>query len=220
MVSQNRPTKKAGGPYAVAIAIAALGGLSLWYWGSPNRDFLEQQEQYRRSRDGVDAAVAGTLDSRGTRIAERYVSAYQSGACSQVIELTWWMQERLHAVSGLGSDERGAAMEDLCELVKDRSMEANRLRPLGTEDQYVFTPLAQVEVTGVDDGRDDLVKPVMERVWMRVSYPVPTQALRDETGAPIKSLKVGVNVSSDEYVLKAGAIGNLEIDFESISYNW
>ncbi len=218
MVSQNRPTKKAGGPYAVAIAIVALGGLSLWYWGSPNQDFLEQQELYRRSRDGVDAA--DTPDSRGTRIAERYVSAYQSRACSQVIELTWWMQERLHAVSGLGPEERGAAMADLCELVKDRSMEANRLRPLGTEDQYIFAPLAQIEVTGVDDGREDLVKPVMERVWMRVSYPVPTQALRDETGVAIKSLRVGLNVSSDEYVLKAGAIGNLEIDFESISYNW
>jgi len=53
-----------------------------------------------------------------------------------------------------------------------------------------------------------------------VSYPAPTQSLKDENGTPIKWLRVGVNVSADGYVLKAGVIGNLEIDFESISYNW
>ena len=220
MVPENRPTKKAGSSYAVAIAFAALGGLALWYWGAPNQDFLDQQERYRRSHDGGEATATETPDSQALRIAKRYLSALQNGACAQVIELTWWMQERLHSASDLGRDNVGAAMQDLCESIRDRTMEANRLRPAGIEDQYVFAPLAQVEVTGVDIGREDLVKPVMERVWMKVSYPVPTQALRDENGTPIKSSRVGVNVSSDEYVLKAGVIGNLEIDFESISYNW
>ena len=206
--------------YAIAIAFIAFGGLTLWYWGAPNQDFLDQQERYRRSRDGGEVAAAETPDSQALRIAERYLSGVRTGACSQGIALTLWMQERLESASGLGRDNERAAMQDLCESIKDRTMEANRLRPEGIEDQYVFTPLAQIETAGVDTGREDLIKPVMERVWFIASYPVPTQALRDENGTPIKSLRVGINVSSDGYVLKAGVIGNLEIDFESISYNW
>ena len=220
MVAGNRPKKRAGVSVAVIIAFTALGGFSLWYWGAPNEKFLRQQERYRQSRDG-GAAVPGDFQvSESAGIAQRYASSVQMGDCARTIELTWWMQERLHFAIKSGEDARGSAMEDLCGSLKARMTEGNLLLPEGVEDQYVFAPLAKVEVTGLDAGRQDLVKPVVERVWMLVSYPVPTQALRDENRTPIKSLIVGVNVSTDGYVLKAGLIGNLEIDLESISYKW
>lgn len=205
---------------AVIIALAALGGFSLWYWGAPNEQFLRQQERYRQSRDGGVAVPGESPVSESSGIAQRYASAVQAGDCARAIELTWWMQERLRFAIKSGEDAQGSAMEDLCNSLKDRTTDGNHLRPEGIEDQYVFAPLAQVDVSGLDAGRQDLVKPVVERVWMLVSYPVPTQALGDEKGTPIKSLIVGVNVSTDGYVLKAGVIGNLEIDFESISYRW
>ncbi len=220
MVAKNRPEMKAGVSIAVMIALAALGGFSLWYWGAPNEQFLQQQERYRQSRDGGVATPGESPVSESADIAQRYVSAVQARNCARAIELTWWMQERLRFAIKSGEDAQGSAMEDLCNSLKDRTAEGNHLQLEGIEDQYVFAPLAKVEVSGLDAGRQDLVKPVVERVWMLVSYAVPTQALRDENGTPIKSLTVGVNVSADGYVLKAGVIGNLEIDFESISYNW
>ena len=220
VVAENRPEKKAGVSLAVIIAFAALGGFSLWYWGAPNEKFLQQQERYRQSRDASVAAPGESPASESAGIAQRYASAVRAGDCARAIELTWWMQERLRFALKSGKDAQGSAMEDLCSSLKDRTTDGSRLRPEGIEDQYVFAPLAQVAVTRLDAGRQDLVKPVMERVWIHVSYPVPTQALRDDNGTPIKSLTVGVNVSTDGYVLKGGVIGNLEIDFESISYNW
>lgn len=205
---------------AVIIGLAALGGFSLWYWGAPNEQFLQQQEQYRQSRDGGVVAPGEVPVSESADIAQRYISAVQAGDCARAIELTWWMQERLRFAMKSGEGAQGPAMEDLCNSLKDRTAEGNYLLLEGIEDQYVFAPMAKVEVSGLDGGRQDLVKPVIERVWMLVSYPVPTQALRDENGTPIKSLIAGVNVSTDGYVLKAGVIGNLEIDFESISYKW
>ncbi len=219
-MAENRPEKKAGISLAVIIALAALGGFSLWYWGAPNEQFLRQQERYRLSRDAGEAAPGESPVSESAGIAQRYASAVQGGDCARAIELTWWMQERLRLTIKSGKDAQGPAMEDLCNSIKERTAEGSRLRPEGIEDQYVFAPLAQVAVTSLDAGRQDLVKPVMERVWIHVSYPVPTQAIRDGNGTPIKSLTVGVNVSTDGYVLKAGVIGNLEIDIDSISYKW
>jgi hypothetical protein len=63
-----------------------------------------------------------------------------------------------------------------------------------------------------------LSKPVQERVWLLVTYPAADRALCDETGKAIRSIRVGVNVSPDSYVVKAGVVGNLDIDRDSISY--
>jgi hypothetical protein len=55
---------------------------------------------------------------------------------------------------------------------------------------------------------------------MRVTYPSRRGALRDGKGIPIRSITVGVNVSTEGLALKANVIGNLDIDWESISYDW
>lgn len=220
MVAGNRPEMRTGVSAAFVIVFVALGGFSLWYWGAPNDEFLRQQEQFRQGRDGVVAAAGDPPVSESATIAQRYASAVQEGYCARAIELTWWMEERLRLTMQNGEDTRGSTMEDLCDSLEERNAAGNRLRLEGIGDQYVFAPMSQVEVTRLDAGRQDLAKPVLQRVWMHVSYPTPTQSLKDENGTPIKSLLVGVNVSKDGYVLKAGLIGNLEIDFESISYNW
>ena len=220
VVAGNRPNRKAGVSVAVVIAFAALGGFALWYWGAPNEEFLRQQERFRQGRDAGVAAAGESPVSESATIARRYASAVQAVDCARVIALTWWMEERLRFAAKSGEETRGSAMEDLCNSLRVRDTAGNRLRPEGIEDQYVFAPMARIEVTSLDAGPQDLAKPVTERVWMHVSYPAPTQSLKDENGTPIKWLRVGVNVSADGYVLKAGVIGNLEIDFESISYNW
>lgn len=220
MVAGKRPRNKAGFSYAIVGAFAAFGLFSLWYWGAPNENFLRQQEEYRRSIDAYEPESGEAGNSEAARIALEYVSAVQTGVCVRAIELTWWMQERLRFVAENSRDEKSAARQELCDSITSRATGGNRLRPEGVEDQYVFAPMAKVEVAALDAGRQDLAKPPMERVWLRVSYPVPTQALHDENGTPIKSLRVGMSLSTDGYVLKAGATGNLEIDFDSISYNW
>ena len=46
------------------------------------------------------------------------------------------------------------------------------------------------------------------------------QALRDEAGRPIRSIVVGVDVSPDGCIVKAGILGNVELDRESIALDW
>jgi len=45
-------------------------------------------------------------------------------------------------------------------------------------------------------------------------------ALRDEAGRPIRSIVVGVDVSLDGCIVKAGILGNVELDRESIALDW
>ena len=208
-------------PYIVVLSLGALGGLSLWYWGAPNAEFLRLQEENRSGRSaGRGAGAFEPTDA--TRTAERYAAAVRDGRCREVIALTQWMQERLeHARSGGGGAlEEESVVKELCADMQQSSVEGNRLRAEGVEDRYVFAPMTRVTIVSVDSGRADLARPVRERVWMRVWYAVRTQALRDETGSAIKSLNVGLNISEENFVLKAGMVGNLEIDYDSLSYSW
>lgn len=155
-----------------------------------------------------------------------YALALQEGRADDVISMTYWMQERLKRVR-MGSDEPddlAAAREQLREDILSRTLEGNRLRPEGVEDKYVFAPGARIELLGSDkreDARGDpLACPVKERTWLRVEYPIATAALRDEAGRPIRSIVVGVDISPDGYVLKAGILGNVELDRNGISLDW
>jgi hypothetical protein len=49
---------------------------------------------------------------------------------------------------------------------------------------------------------------------------VDSRDLRNQSGIPIRALRVGVNVSTDDCVPKAGVTGNLDIDRKSISHEW
>lgn len=219
-MDNRKPNAGSWKSYVFVIGFLAIGLFSLLYWGAPNKKFLEEQRQFRQDLDSGGTLSKEEADSNSVRIARRYVVAVQNRVCSQVIELTWWMQERLTRVRE-DTDalvDEGVTLDELCETIV--TSERSRLQVEGIEDRDVFEPMAEVRVIRVDAGRPDLVKSVSERVWLKVSYPVPTHAAVDPDGNPIKSMVVGMNISTDGYVLKAGVIGNLEIDFDSISYDW
>lgn len=204
--------KKGVKAYVFAILFGALGGLGLWYWGAPNADLAQSQRRASGSLTGREKPVDES--SRSAKLAGRYVAAVQSANCDAVVTLTLWMQERL----GKGQSEQ--VLDALCTSLLDRSDAGNRLGPLGIEDRYILSPKAEIEAFRIDKGRDDLERPVRERMWFKVTYSSRGHAVRDRDGNPISTLDVGVNVSTDGYILKAGVRGNLDIDFDSISYRW
>lgn len=136
--------------------------------------------------------------------------------------MTAWMRDRVKAVL-LEDQEPGAqarVREELCDRMQWRTTEGNQLRLEGVEDQYVFAPGTRLDLLRADTGRSDLDAPVRKRYWIRVTFPVPSRALADSQGRPIRSLAAGVNISRDDTVLKANVVGNLEMDFSSFLYDW
>ncbi len=178
----------------------------------------------------VENPKAGEADQSGTEsgyeiertTAMQYAVAVQQGQTDTAIRLSLWMQDRLAHVRLTSSDEADlqAAVKELKQELTRRPIEGNQLRSEGIEDQYVFRPGAKIEPAGTDEGRTTLERQVARRVWFNVEYPRETIALADRGGHPIRSLRVGVNISEDGHVLKAGVIGNLDIKHNSISYNW
>jgi hypothetical protein len=153
----------------------------------------------------------------------------QDGDCDDVIALTAWMADRIRRVSlqAGGPDALDQAREHLCDQVRRRPVEGNQLRAEGIEDEYVFAPGTQLEVVAIDEGRDDLDRAIEQRVWIRVTYPRrATAPLAPAAGAgvplqPVHAWTVGVNVSQDDTcVVKANVIGNLEVDPDSIAFDW
>jgi hypothetical protein len=159
----------------------------------------------------------------------RYAKAVQNGECDEVIRITAWMVDRMRRVA-LESPEPAqieAAKQDLRDQIRNRSPEKNVLRAEGIEDQYVFAPGARFVVANIDEGRNDLGSPIECRVWIRVTYSSRERAplVQVEEGSslmqPVHAWDVGVNLSrTDSTVLKAGVIGNLDIDLDSLSFDW
>ena len=151
-----------------------------------------------------------------------YARALQEGDWNQVIAHTAWMQDRLRHVAASGGDETAVehARQELMAGLSRRTAAGNQLTEEGIEDQYVFAPGSRLEVVRVDAGRHGLEAPVEKRVWMRVTYPQRTRAVRDLANVPIRSLVAGVNVSSEGLVLKANIVGNLDIDWSALAYGW
>lgn len=151
----------------------------------------------------------------------KYARAYQEGQWTFVIDSTLWMKERLEFVARSGDPESVDEERNLLIVqVSTRRISDNHLAQVGVDDQYVFTPGATLNFVVDDEGRDDLAAPVARRTWLNVNYPVREKALLDHEGFPIRSVNVGVNISEQGDVLKAGVVGNLDIDWDSIKYDW
>lgn len=206
--------------WVTAAGIGVVGVVVVgWVVLLPNSGAKTSEAQGKSSTPRVPAQE-NALAAEG--IAMRYAAAYQRGDAAEIIRMTWWMAERLRYVQ-MENGAREAydrAYQTLCDGVQERRVEGNRVSPEGIEDQYIFAPGAALEVVGVDEGRQDLSKPVAQRTWIRVTYPSRGPAPRDEAGNAIRSVTVGVNISRDGYVLKAGVVGNLEIDSDSFSCDW
>jgi len=201
-------------PYIVAIGLGVSGLLALLYWGAPNADYVLSQRQDAKGGAPTARQIVAEQDSQE---AVAYAEAVQAGRCNQIIDMTWWMQERLGTIEPGGILK---AKEDLCKGILNRANEKNEVTPEGVEDQFIFVPGATIEVVGKDRGRMGLTKPTAKRIWMQVKFPMKSTALRDAAGNRIRALVVGTNVSEDGYILKAEVMGNLEVDFESFSYDW
>ncbi len=183
----------------------------------------------RKNTEGGDGAP-GTNDVSGKdhmttdgqdSVAWAYARAYQEGDWARAIELTIWMEERLVFVARTGTPEDVVAeRKRLIEQISTRVLTDMQLRDAGVDDQYIFAPGVRLEHVLDDSGRDDLAAEVAWRTWFNVIYPSREKALLDWDGMPIHSVYVGVNVSLDGRILKAGIIGNLDIDWDSIRYDW
>jgi hypothetical protein len=155
-------------------------------------------------------------------VAMRYARALQDGDADGVMEMTLWIIDRLRHTA-LGSDDP-SQVENARALLRrkltERTVEGNQLTPQGIEDKYIFAKGASLEAVGLTEGRSDLHVPARICTWIRVTYPHARNALRGDVGAPIRSVTVGIHESEGGLVLKAGIIGNVEIDYDSISYDW
>jgi hypothetical protein len=207
--------------FFLAMAVGAVAGAVLGValkdrLARPRPSAATARDARQNSGESLQAVRAAGENSP----ALLYARAIQSGDWDAVIDRTYWMQERLRRVQlESGTAEMvAAAREALRNRVSERNVSENRLRQEGVEDQYVFAPEAALELVGVDAGRKDLGPAAAQRVWLRVLYPSRGQALRDVQNVPIRALKVGVNVTADGIILKAGIAGNLEIDRDSIEY--
>jgi len=176
--------------------------------------------RYLRSPETPAAPEAMEIVTPDAGPAVRYALAFQEGDWDYIIEHTLWIQERLRYERARTGEAAGseAARLTISRELGDRSEPGNRLRDTGVEDQYVFRPGAAIEVAARDAGRDDLERPAADRTWLRVRFPTATNALYDASGLAIRAVTVGVNVSSEGYILKANVDGNLDVDWDSIVY--
>jgi len=170
------------------------------------------------SPEAVEEKREGTIEQS---IAWQYATAYQEGNWDRVLALTLWAQERLQLVAEEEGEDAAAKERDVLRAAfGTRTLVENYLRDTGVEDQYVFAPGSRIGFDSVDEGREDLELPAATRTWLKVTYPAREKALLDRESVPIHSLRVGINVSHDGYVLKANIVGNLDIDWTSIKYDW
>ena len=175
-----------------------------------------------RSKSGLPKDADVLQQVMRSHVAWQYAQAFQQQEWETVVTLTLWMQERLERVHRETGDAAAAARarEELIRGLKDNSPAGNRLRREGIEDQYILTPDAVLEPMGRDAGLDNLAQPSTERLWLKVTYPAPPRAPLDAQGLPIHAVTVGINVSESGQVMKAGIVGNLEIDWTSLVFDW
>lgn len=216
--------RKAWAPYIFAIAFGVIGGAAVIYWGAPVSSTLAKNSKSSAQETGTitvrSLSAAELADLSRTSMA--YAESMSARSCDEVIDMTWWMQERLRFVRLSGDDDAvvQAAHAELCDRVTSHRPEGNQLTAEGIEDRYVFVPGARIEAVAIDEGRDDLAKAVRHRTWLRVEFPTRERAPLDMKGKPLRGLLAGVNISTDGYILKAGILGNVELDTSSFSYDW
>ncbi len=208
---------KASAEYIVAVAFGAAGLLGLWYWGNPAEQVVNPSD-VRVTPPPLVARPSPSEDSA----ALAYARAFQQGDCERIIEMTQWMHDRLDYVRR--TDGEPQALEEaraaLCAQIQDRRPERNLLTLEGVEDQYVFSPGAELIFVGGAEGRKELDESAASIGWIQVVYPDTAHALYDAAGNAIRSITAGVHFSRSGKVIKAGVRGNAEIDWDSISYDW
>lgn len=209
----------AWGPLALVVVCAAAGVFSLWYWGVPSGEHVQRQVEKKKSKEFREQ-VSAELDPL-TAKAIAYIEAVRDCDCEELVGRTAWMQERLANLAATATEaELREERQALCDRVCARDDKGYRLVQEGVRDQYLFFPGMTYKFIGKDSGRDDLAAPVATRAWVEVKFTSPMRCLKDVGGRTISGLTVGINLSADGKVLKAGVLGNAEIQYDSLRYSW
>ncbi len=177
----------------------------------------------KKTDDAHKGATKKGLDASLNALAMQYALAVQNRDCEEVIRLTQWMNERLTQVKSESGDLAvyEAAKEALYKRITEWDIEENQLSQEGLDDSYIFAPGATFEIIGQDTvPQEDYEQPVGGRTWLRVTYPGKQRAPRDGNGQPINCMQVGVVVSTNGKILKAGIKGNIQINYNSVSTQW
>jgi hypothetical protein len=210
--------------FLTALTVGAVVGIVAGFTVRAMRADTEKTErptEEKTSSESTPAPESAGAKSIEGSAAWQYAVACRDGDWERVLASTLWIRDRLEFVQQTDGAQAIAAERDrLIAELGTRTVADNRLTEEGVEDQYVFSPGAEIEYESVDAGRGGLDAPVARRTWLRVTYPLREKSLLDADGLPIRSLRVGINVSHDGYVLKGNVIGNLDIDWESILYDW
>lgn len=211
------------GPIILVSVMALLGAVAIIKLGPPSSVYLDGQN-LNSSQEDAQSGLDPIRDSTRDKLVKQYVLAYQSKNCDEVIQLTWWIQERMaHIESQYEGNAEQIALEQsqLCEELFEHNPDQSSINILGLHDQSLMGPISTIKIIGADSGRDDLDKPVVERVWVEFVYSNPQTAPRTQNGlSSIHSLIAGVNISQDNLILKGSSRGNWEIDLTSISTKW
>lgn len=203
--------------WIAAVVLLGLLGLSILYaiyergrQGQMNAKPLSQTTDFANSAKSNGSTTED-------KVASNYIEALQHDRCEEVIGLTWWMKERLDYVTSRGEDI-ATAKSDLCTLALERRSDEAMITSEGIHDKYIFPPGAIARPLRSDAGLDYLAKPVSYRLWFEVSYEGVELPPRGSEGRPITKMRVGLNVSDDGYILKAGVLGTAEVNEDSIVY--
>ncbi len=202
-----------GSNFVAAAVVGALAALVIIWIVT----FYREKDEIGDVEDEADFA-----ERYSESLAVKYAEAVKRGDCETIIEKTWWMQESLE----VAFEEVGDALDTeefrgkLCEGATVRNAGENVLTSSGIEDKYLLTPGVEIVPVDADEGGLELARPVGERVWLRLRYPTKLMAPLDSDGNRIREITVGVNISRDGFVLKAEVMGNLEVNWDSVSLDW
>ena len=206
-------------PIILVIVVTLLGAFAIIWHGPPSSRFLEKQQLNQALR--AKEMGAPLVEATQSALVRNYINAYQVKNCDEIIQTTWWIQERLAKLNETDTAAIDTEKARLCEELYALNTKDSMIKITGLNDQYLLSPVSTFKILGADPGRDDLAKPVLERVWIEIVYADPNTAPQLENNlSPVHSIIAGINISDDNYILKGAVRGNWEIDLTSISTQW
>lgn len=216
----NRGITSKTGQLVFVVAFAVIGAASLWYWGSPSGDHVQRAVEAKKAREFKEQVVLEPGPEAQEAMA--YVEAAIDCDCDGIIDRTEWMRARLDRLneSGASPDDIAADRASLCEDFCERDESGYEVVDEGVDDPYLFFPGVEYKFIGQDEGRDDLAVPVASRAWIALRFPSPTRCLKNPDGRAISGVTVGLNMTAEGLVAKAGVLGNTEIQWDSVRYSW
>jgi hypothetical protein len=201
-------------PYVIVISISIAGVASLLYFGPPTQKYFDLQKLNQSETKIVLHPTENAFH------VDSYIKALQTRDCEYIIRVTWWMQERLRNELAKGTSQKDldSIKLDMCNSMFQLENSDYLLSLEGLVDGALFPQGVEWKVLGADAGINTLSKPVLERIWVELTYSGVPNGPKTNGGIPLKSIVAGVNISKDQYILKGDIRGNWNIDQESLLF--